>query len=247
MKLGDRPKRTVTKEAWAKFALKCARPLHVAPLSRRAKLKTENNAPPGPGPCARGTNAHSPWGSPQPQPPRGPERDPEATFFSHALSREGGGPHRARVPVSPTRVSGAPPRALTCWAGACTGCTGVPCCPPPSGTPGTKGWRARPRGSRVGGGSAQGSGSRVLPPPHSRSRRLASLELLSEQAPREGTVAEAAARGGGPRWPATPAAAGAASSSCGGRHVPPPHPAPRRPRKPRPQEGTPTIAESHLP
>lgn len=122
----------------------------------------------------------------------------------------------------------------------------APCCPPPSGTPGTKGWRARPRGSRVGGGSAQGSGARVLPPPspHSRSRRLASLELLAEQAPREGTVAEAAARGGGPRWPATPAAAGAASSSCGGRHVPPPHPAPR---KPRPLEGTPPPPESHLP
>lgn len=81
MKLGDRPKRAVTKEAWAKFAPKCARPLHVTPLSRRAKLKTENNAPPGPGPCARGTRAPSPGGSPQPQPPHGPERDPEATFF----------------------------------------------------------------------------------------------------------------------------------------------------------------------
>lgn len=129
----------------------------------------------------------------------------------------------------------------------------APCCPPPSGTPGTKGWRARPRGSRVGGGSAQGSGARVLPPPspHSRSRRLASLELLAEQAPREGTVAEAAARGGGPRWPATPAAAGAASSSCGGRHVPPPHPAPRRgshaPWKARPHHPKATSPKSPQP
>lgn len=31
MKLGDRSKRTVTKEAWAKFAPKYARPLHIAP------------------------------------------------------------------------------------------------------------------------------------------------------------------------------------------------------------------------
>lgn len=65
------------------------------------------------GPVQGGRVQLSPGGSHHTQLPRGPERDPEETFFFHALNR-GGGPHRERVPVRPTRAPGAPPRALTC-------------------------------------------------------------------------------------------------------------------------------------
>lgn len=117
------------------------------------------------GPVQGGRVQLSPGGSPQPQLPRGPERDPEATFFFHALSRVGGGPHRKRVPVRPTRAPGAPPRALTCWAGACTGCTGLPAAHRPRGPRGQKG------GGRVPEGRAWAAGAR-------RARGRASFLLL---------------------------------------------------------------------
>lgn len=183
MKLGDRPERTVTKEAWAKFAPKCARPLHVAPLSRRAKLKTENNAPPGPGPCARGTRAPSPGGSPQPQPPRRPERDPEATFFSHALSREGGVPTVSASPRAPRARPGPLRVRSPAGRGHATGAPGLPAAHRPRGPRGQKGGGRVPEGRAWAAGArrARGRASFLLP---TRVRVARPLSSSSQSRPR---------------------------------------------------------------
>lgn len=60
-KLGDRSKRTVTKEAWAKFAPKYARPLHVAPLQAR-KVEGREQCAAGPGALCKGDACNSPLG-----------------------------------------------------------------------------------------------------------------------------------------------------------------------------------------
>lgn len=135
------------------------------PLQAR-KVEGREQCAAGPGALCKGDACNSPPGvHPNPSFPADPRETRRQLFFFHALSRVGGGPHRKRVPVRPTRAPGAPPRALTCWAGACTGCTGLPAAHRPRGPRGQKG------GGRVPEGRAWAAGAR-------RARGRASFLLL---------------------------------------------------------------------
>lgn len=204
MKLGDRPKRTITKEAWAKFAPKCARPLHVAPLSRRAKLKAENNAPPGPGPCARGTRATLPWGlTPSPATPRTRERPGGNFFFPCTKQRRGGGPHRARVPVRSTRAPGGPSACAHLLGGGMHRAHRGSLLPTALGDPGDK--RVAGASPRVARGRRERAGlGGARPSSCSSSSPLAfAAPGPSRASRRAGPAGRDCSRGGGARrWPA---------------------------------------------
>lgn len=141
-------------------------------------------------------------GSPHPQLPRGPERDPEETFFSHALSREGGGvPTMSASPCAPRARPGPLRVRSPAGRGHAPGAPGS-LLPTALGDPGDK--RVAGASPRVARGRRERAGLGGARPSSSSFSPLAFASPgLSRASRRPGPAGRDRSRGGGARrWPA---------------------------------------------